>query len=1800
MKKIKRIWFILLIFIISLVSIGIYTFAATNTYELSDLKAELMVTGTGKEVTDKIGQDPPLNSGSDYSVTDNWLRTYDTMQIEVGSTLNNFSGSCDVKYTLTATVTDKDGNAYPDSSEYVKWVKDSVDGLVYVNYKTNVATFTETRTNTSYSARTVQLKLYGAHDRDKIKISVKAEIVGSTAANGTKTVNLKDKSGNDAIIKVSAATLLNTSTVDFYNYVPVEYTLNGVKGRIVAFNIGIAATRTAENEGTEFGIGLPSGDITLNVCLKTYAKLVGGATEYPRVPYTIMEQKPNGAGIDIELANGTVKNILAVSGQYPFGYEVTGNYNKSLTNSGTYYIVDDNNETLIKNTTVIQEENKQGVDFTIKLKDWKPTVKDKIWSVNADTSRKNPLTNKIFSTKIFYVFVPYSKGDGNYDQYTSLSIKSIEYSNSNSDTLTEEKIPYNTDSSKTDNVINVATGVRLSGSYSMQAGIPNNESDDFAGDAKVALGVPFVTRFYSFHKWQENDYDGFNMIGLFEGDTFELSQYSDGTPAISAHIGDDNIKELNTVSSYNFKYGVGNINSDYIAKCADVHNTILKEGLVNVTYDDPQAASLTWYDTYEEAVQASANTGKYICGVKVHVEAPMGLPSLSTNEIKRLNLYLKLIPKTISDNVGKSYALKGFVEYLKRQDNGTLVVSKSLANGSYRKTEYNGETMNITVPHNPTRNIGATTVGIATSYVGVNIGRILNGKFVTSQTNLDLGNSNELELGINADLRMADDLISTDSIPLTCEIPSTFEFASDSIALYDGDTKLKDIKIDSSNIENKKDTKVLKIDLKGCGTTAPKLRFKVRVPYNIDVSTIKTNNFIATIDTATDLRPAAQDNKKSICAVGVTKSMKVSTLKSVNKDTIFIGDDFEYTITAANTTNDNYNNLVAIDNLPENNDANGSKFSGTYSISGISVEDSEGNIPRDVNIYFSANPVTDNLTKDNINTVGTWTLLTNANKSQAVTAKAFKITKSVLNKNTSISLKIKLKTNRNKAEDVYANRVTCNVDGISTLLTPPAVETKVIGKEIKGRFLVDVNRDGIVDNKDTAVSNAKVQLLNKEGAVLSDTTTDKDGNYSFKGLALGEYKVKFIEPDNTRLSIKGDDNNNNNFHANTNSITDTITVSADSSNIVRNVGVIPEVNITKSVDSSFSFKGRTRTFTIKVSNPSDYDVSDVSIKDTIPSGFTVTDENIPQGATLQDGIVTINVGNLKAKEEKSYEISGIITQETGTLTNTAKVFIGTSEEGSASAAVGLLTVTKSVAGGLTKIAIGKEFSWNIVVSNTSDKDVTSPIPVKDTLYNSLQYIDMSKEHNGTYNANTRTASWSINNIPAKGSVTLTVKTKVLNLNGLIEGNIKNVALVYGQIPAESEITIVSPKFTIEKTTSTNSTLSEGAEFDYVITIKNTGATSGSGTFEDKIPDGLKILNCSNKDAKINGQTVKIDNLTLAENETSNISIKVKVDNLPSGVYTKTFKNKAKFDNLTSNEVSNTVNKGELVFEKVASVDNLAKVNVGDEITYTIKYSNRGVASINDINIVDIIPEGTSLIDAKEGTVNNNEISWSGLSVAASESKEVSFTVKVDELPKDVYSKDIVNTAKVNGMDTNTITNYVKIPHLVFSKEVDKSKAVVGDTITYTIKVKNDGSNNSGQFIITDVIPEGSTFVVGSSKDGVFDKDTNTIVWTVDSLAEGEEKAVTFQVTANELAGVDKAIITNKALVNNLETNEVTTEVEEKPVVIETSTPSETNSSAPVLPKTGILNSNVSILIVVLVIVVLSLVIYLVYKNKKNK
>lgn len=1812
MKKLKKFWILLSILVVSLISFGVYTFAVENNYEISSVELEVESTGTGGEVTDKAGQEPPLGSGLDYSEKDNYLRTYDTMWIQVGSVLNNFSGSCNVKYTITATISSSDGTAYPENNYPLYWIKTSAEGLSYVDNKSNVITYTESRNDTSCNKKQIQLKLFGANDRDIIKIHVKAEILNSVATNGTKECDL-----NDDII-VSATTLINTSVLESYSYLPEEYTLNGVEGRIMAVPIGLAAYPSKENKGVKAGVGYPKGDIELKIKLNSviYPANNQNNKSYPNITYTFLADKPNNGDFEITNSNGTTKNLKVTCNNLPYGYYISNAPKQSLRSSGKYYMKTDDTCTPIENTTVTQSTDGSGVIFDIVLKDWGITPADYIWTINDTPSKTAEGVNKKFSAKVLYIFVPYgAEADLDYDQKTTFSITNVSYKDPKDNTINDEYISYS--DSNTDNVLTASTARRPAGQYSISARVQNLESEDYAGDAKASVDVPFIVNFWSGHRLYDINADAFSMMCLFDGSAFDLSTNSKGAEVVLTYDYKD-VKSLPSLESLEIKYGVGNIDSDYIGLCVDQPNNLssdqVSQGLRMIKYDDIDTAGLIWYDTYEEAIEATKNsTDKFICGIKTRAKMPVELNNLANGSAdtslpstRKFNLYIKVKPKNKSENIGKTFAFKGFIEFYNKQDDGSYKSVRSTPSKAYTKSKYNDDLTNF-IAHSPSSTAGGTTVLIMPSVVSVKTGRLYDTGINTANTNYALSDTNELNWGVDTYLQMADALTKTDDIFVSCTIPKPIQYLDDSLVIQyndsNGNSVEKPYTPEVSTDEN--GNTVLKVNLKdeinGCPTldNSPKIRFKTLVPFSIATPT--TEEFVATIDTKSDIRKLDTNDKIAKSQVSISKDLKFVVRKIVNKEIIYPNEDFEYTIVSANMTNDTYRNFVAIDNLPDNNDGRETKFNGNYKIVDVSLVDENDKVPSDAKIYFSDSFVK-NISKSNIGTVGTWTLLTNNNKDKLETAKSFKITKDSLNPNSSITLKVKIKTKNNKADDIYINDAVCAIDNINDLLEVPKVTTKVIGKEIKGTFVVDSNRNGLLDSEDTVVTNKSVQLLDESGDVVATTTTDNNGNYSFKGLSLGKYKVKFENITGTNIANKGDNSNSNAFHISNQFITDEITLDSNTADTIRNAGVLSIVNIEKTVDSKVSFKGKTRKFTIKVTNPSDYEIQNVSVKDELPSGFTVTTDNIPQGSNLNNGIVTINVGTMKAKEEKSYDITGVISAETGTLINTAKVYIDTEEINTASSSVGLLTVTKSPS--KQKVGIGDTLKWSIVVTNTSNMNVTSTIPVSDKLPDSLEYVSMSTNFNGKYNSTTKTASWTVTNIPAGGSVTLTVDTKVLNLDGVFNGEIKNTVLVYGQIPADSTIQFVSPKLTITKNTSTNKSLSEGDEFKYSITLGNIGEANGSGVFKDTIPEGLTIVSCSDTNAKINGQEVTIDNITLAPQETKVVDITVKVNNLPSGVYTKTFKNKATFGDAESNEVSNTVNKGELSFEKTSSVNDLSEVNIGDEITYTIKYKNKGVAEIKDIVITDAIPDGTTLVDDKEGAEKDGTITWSNLTLNANEEKEVSFIVKVNELPSDEYTKDIVNIAKVNNMDTNKLTNYVRKPHLEFSKEVDKIEANVGDNLVYTIKIKNTGFKEMNLFKVTDKIPEGVTFIKDSiNQDGEYDEQTNIVTWSIDKLDANEELILKFQVTVDELKGADEITILNKAVINNEETNEVKTKVKKTTTPSEVIVDEETNTplnTSKQLPKTGILNLSLLPFVILLAITLGVFGFVLIKNNRKNK
>lgn len=105
------------------------------------------------------------------------------------------------------------------------------------------------------------------------------------------------------------------------------------------------------------------------------------------------------------------------------------------------------------------------------------------------------------------------------------------------------------------------------------------------------------------------------------------------------------------------------------------------------------------------------------------------------------------------------------------------------------------------------------------------------------------------------------------------------------------------------------------------------------------------------------------------------------------------------------------------------------------------------------------------------------------------------------------------------------------------------------------------------------------------------------------------------------------------------------------------------------------------------------------------------------------------------------------------------------------------------------------------------------------------------------------------------------------------------------------------------------------------------------------------------------------------------------------------------------------------------------------------------------------------------------------------------------------------TITSNSVSTNLITAGLGI-----TKTVDKSYATIGDTLTYTLVLKNSGNILLSDIVLKDVIPTGASFVSGSVKVDNVAQPTYNIVTGINlgNLIILGSKTVTFQVTISSL------------------------------------------------------------------------------------
>lgn len=262
----------------------------------------------------------------------------------------------------------------------------------------------------------------------------------------------------------------------------------------------------------------------------------------------------------------------------------------------------------------------------------------------------------------------------------------------------------------------------------------------------------------------------------------------------------------------------------------------------------------------------------------------------------------------------------------------------------------------------------------------------------------------------------------------------------------------------------------------------------------------------------------------------------------------------------------------------------------------------------------------------------------------------------------------------------------------------------------------------------------------------------------------------------------------------------------------------------------------------------------------------------------------------------------------------------------------------------------------------------------------------------------------------------------------------------------------------------------------------------------------------------------------------------------------------------TNVVTTTINNADLTssgnFIKTVNHNN---AQPGDIITYTLSLMNTGNVAANGVVIKDVIPAGTSYVSGSisstlpfTGDPTSSITLTSPIAPLATETITFKIIVgnsipTINPIPNvaNVVYTYTVDPAFPNGVTangtSNIVTTNISQAIVTLNKTADKTISYIGDTITYSILVKNSGNVPADNIIITDVIPNGTSYVAGSVTVNVpFTGSPLTSINFTNPLAAGDSAVITFKLKVDMIPVpnplVNQATSTYDYTVNPLDPN----------------------------------------------------------------
>ncbi|MED5019582.1 S-layer homology domain-containing protein [Paenibacillus chibensis] len=191
----------------------------------------------------------------------------------------------------------------------------------------------------------------------------------------------------------------------------------------------------------------------------------------------------------------------------------------------------------------------------------------------------------------------------------------------------------------------------------------------------------------------------------------------------------------------------------------------------------------------------------------------------------------------------------------------------------------------------------------------------------------------------------------------------------------------------------------------------------------------------------------------------------------------------------------------------------------------------------------------------------------------------------------------------------------------------------------------------------------------------------------------------------------------------------------------------------------------------------------------------------------------------------------------------------------------------------------------------------------------------------------------------------------------------------------------------------------------------------------------------------------------------------------------------------------------------------ATPNVGDTIAFTVTVKNNGPASATDVVVTDLLPAGLTFVSAmpSQGTYVTSTGTWTVGTIPVGSPVSLMLQARVVS-PSAQTNTATVSHAYQSDPDTSNNTASVTVTpqqaDLSVANTVSNATSNVGDTITFTVTVSNNGPASATSVVVTDLLPAGLTFVSATPSQGSYTSATGA--WTVGTVAKNLTATLSLQ------------------------------------------------------------------------------------------